>query len=68
MINYFYKDNKCYFYYNSKNDVLYCSCGHVWNVFEETYGLNYKEIQDLLKDMLLNNFKMNETIPIECRM
>ena len=57
----FYKYNKLYFYYNSNNDFLYCSYERVWNVFEETYGLNYNEIQDLLKDMLLNSFNMGAT-------
>ena len=58
---YFYKDDKLHFHYNSSNDTLWCSYKHVWNIFKEKYGLNDKEIEDLLKDMLLNNFKMGGT-------
>ena len=57
----FYKDNKKYFEYNLKHDILWCSYKHVWRVFKEEYGLNYKEIEDLLKDMLLNTFNMEST-------
>ena len=59
----FYKDNKWYFLYNIKNDTLYCSHDNVWNIFEEEYGLNHKEIKDLLKNMLVNTFNMSGTTP-----
>ena len=63
-IHNFYKNDKCYFQYNSKNDTLWCSYKHVWNIFEKEYGLNDKKIEDLLKDMLIGGFNMCETILI----
>lgn len=59
----FYKDNKIYFLYNIKNDKLYCSYENVRLIFEEKYELNYKEIEVLLKDMLVKNFNMSRTTP-----
>ena len=60
----FYKDDKLYFEYDSKNDYLFCSYDNVWNIFEDKYGLNYQEIKDLLKDMLVGSFNMSETTPL----
>ena len=57
----FYKDNKQYFEYSLKYDILWCSEKNVWNVFEKEYGLNYNEIEDLLKDMLKKYFNMETT-------
>ena len=58
---YFYKDNKRYFLYDIENDILYCSHDNVWNIFKDKYGLDDQEIEDLLKDILINTFKMSET-------
>lgn len=57
----FYKNNKWYFIYDRKSDYLCCSYGRVWSIFEEKYGLNYNEIEDLLKDMLKKYFNMETT-------
>ena len=58
----FYKYNKLYFNYDSLNDTLWCSNENVWLIFKEKYGLNYQEIEDLLKEMLFNVFNMNKTV------
>lgn len=60
----FYKDNKLYFEYNPKTDVLFCSRAYVWDIFKEKYRLNDQEIIVLLKGILVNTFNMSKTLPI----
>ena len=60
----FFKNDKWYFEYDEKKDILWCSNEHVWNIFKDKYGLNNNEIFNLLKDMLLNTFNMSEPTPM----
>jgi len=43
------------FQQNSKNESLYISHKYVWSVLEKFYGLNYDEIQSLIKNLLVGD-------------
>lgn len=59
----FYKDNKKYFEYDSKTDVLWYTF-NVWILFEKEYGFKSNQVDlvnSILKNMLKKHFNMEST-------
>ena len=49
---YWYKDGKHLFTQDFKNGYLWVSYKYIWSVLEEEFGLNYNEIQELIKNVM----------------
>lgn len=51
------KDGK--YFFELQKDILWCSYGNVWSVFEREFNMTYNEIQNLIKIQLEEHFKCN---------
>ncbi len=52
-------------YYNQKhNNYIVIRWLHIWSIFEDEYSMNYIEIRQFIKDMLLINFRIKNMKPI----
>jgi hypothetical protein len=60
-IIFFMKNDKVIFYYNKKNGCVYISYDKIWSFLESFFGLEYKEIQDLTKQWVEEQFKLGVT-------
>lgn len=57
----FCTNGKLYFIYEPKKDRLTFSNDYIFEIFKKEYGLNDKEIQVLIKNMLKKHFNMETT-------
>ena len=62
-IIFYFKDDKFYFEYDTKNGYFYCNYDKVWSVFETKYSMRYNEIQLFIKDMVRKHFKFKGVTP-----
>jgi len=60
---FFIKDKKC-FLELEKSD-LWCDYDNIWSVFESQFDMNYKQIQDFIKDMVEEHLNMNGVTPLQ---
>jgi len=58
---FFIKDKKC-FLELEKSD-LWCDYDNIWSVFESQFDMNYKQIQDFIKDMVEEHLNMKGVTP-----
>jgi len=47
-----------------KNNYFWVNYNEIWSLLESKYGLNYKEIKELIKDTLLEPDKMKALTPL----
>ena len=57
--NLYKKNDYIYIYQDKKSDVFHLGYGKIWSIFEKKFKLNYYEIQEFTKKMLLKHTKMN---------
>ena len=62
---FFMKDGKFIFDYNTKHNSVHISYVHIWSFLSSIFGLNFKEIQDLTKEWVEEQFKLDVTTTIE---
>ena len=55
---FFMKDDEVIFDYNKKNGWVYISNEKIWSLLESFFGLEYEEIQDLLKQWAEEHYKL----------
>ena len=55
---FFMKDGEVIFDYNKKNGWVYISNEKIWSLLESFFGLEYEEIQDLLKQWVEEHYKL----------
>jgi len=58
---FFIKNDKVIFYYNKKNGYVGISYDKIWSFLESFFELKYKEIQDLTKEWVEEQFKSEVT-------
>jgi len=58
---FFMKDGKFIFDYNTKHNSVHISYVHIWSFLSSIFGLNFKEIQDLTKQWVEEQFKLDMT-------
>ena len=58
---FYMKDDKFIFEYNKKNGYTFISYGIIWSFLETYFGLEYKEIQDITKEWVEEQFKSEVT-------
>ena len=58
---FFMKNDKVIFEYNKENGNVYISYDRIWSFLESFFGLEYKEIQDLTKEWVDEQFKSEVT-------
>ena len=58
---FFMKDGEVIFDYNKKNGWVYISNEKIWSLLESFFGLEYEEIQDLLKQWVEEHYKLRVT-------
>jgi hypothetical protein len=58
---FYMKDDKFIFEYNKKNGYVFISYGFIWSFLESYFGLEYKEIQDITKKWVEEQFKSEVT-------
>ena len=59
---YFFKQDTYFVELDFKNKIIWFRYLGFWSVFEKEYGLDYDEIQQLLKNLLEKHFKLVEFI------
>ena len=57
------KDNEVLFEYDKKSGYFWCHYDKIWKVLDSKYGLNYREIRDLIKGVIWESLKLNEVTP-----
>jgi uncharacterized protein YegL len=62
---FFMKDGKTIYEYNKKNGEVYISYEHIWSFLESFFGLEYEEIQDLTKEWVEEQFKLDVTTTVD---
>ena len=50
--------------YNGNSNISYIDNYDIWVFLEEGFGLNYTEIQDVIKDWLESTYNLRGTIPV----
>jgi hypothetical protein len=60
-LTFYMKDGKFIFEYNKKNGYVFISYGFIWSFLESYFGLEYKEIQDITKKWVEEQFKSEVT-------
>jgi hypothetical protein len=58
---FFMKNDKVIFEYNKENGYVGISYDKIWSFLESFFGLEYKEIQDLTKEWVEEQFKLRVT-------
>jgi hypothetical protein len=58
---FFMKNDKVIFEYNKENGYVGISYDKIWSFLESFFGLGYKEIQDLTKEWVEEQFKLRVT-------
>jgi len=58
---FFIKDKKCFLELEKSN--LWCDYHNIWSVFESQFGMNYKQIQGFIKDMVEEHLNMKGVTP-----
>jgi hypothetical protein len=58
---FFKKNDTVIFDYNKKNGVVTISYDHIWSFLENFFGLEYEEIQDLIKKWVEEHYKLGVT-------
>ena len=48
---------------DSENGYVWVSYNRIWSVLEEDFGLNYTEIQELIKDWLSGTYNLRGLTP-----
>ena len=65
-IGHFYNDEGTILMeYNSKNEFLWCNYDLVWSIFEKEYGMNYDQIQALIKGLVEKDGKFRYVTPYQ---
>ena len=64
IINYYNLQGEWLMEYNKKRGHTWISYWYIWSVFEKKYNMNYNEIEQFMKNMMLIHFKIKETTPI----
>lgn len=59
---FYFKDDRCYFEYNTKNNYFYVNYDKVWKVFETKYHMNYNDTQSFIKKLVEDHFKLRGII------
>ena len=63
----YYRNGQWLFQKDLKNESLWCYYYEVWQFFEKEYGMNYKEIQALIKDVVGSAFNCRDATPLALR-
>ena len=54
-----------YYYPDEKNGYVYINFGRIWLFFEEVFGMEYKEIQSIMKIWLEETYDLTGLTPTE---
>ena len=60
---FYFKNGCCLFKYNEKNGNIYCKYNEFWSVFEREYNMEHQQIQALIKNGVVEHFKIKVTTP-----
>jgi len=60
---FFIKDKKCFLELEKSN--LWCDYHNIWSVFESQFGMNYKQIQGFIKDMVEEHLNIKGVTPLK---
>lgn len=58
---FFMKDGKVFFNYNKKPKTVGISYDKIWSFLESYFGLEYEEIQDIIKEWIEGHYKLRVT-------
>ena len=61
---YFKIKGETFIFYDKKNGALYYDYVKIYSVLESEYNLNYQEITDLVKVMVVRHFNLRGIIPL----
>jgi len=64
---FFIKDKKVYMELNLKNDDLYVSYGTIWLDLENTFSLEFDDIQSIIKKWVEETYKLRGVTPLRWR-
>jgi len=65
-IFFFNENNNCIFKYNTKNGYFYCSYYNFIIFFYEKFNINWLILNEIIKDMVENHFKLKGITPCIC--
>jgi hypothetical protein len=60
---FFAKNGEIWFEWDQKNNYLWCRYDTVWRVFETEFGLNYDEIQSIIKEQVEQAYGLKGVTP-----
>ena len=52
------KGDKVIFAYNERYNKVYISYDEIWSFFEKFFGMEYEQIQDIIKKWVKENYKL----------
>lgn len=58
---FFMKDGEVVFDYNKKNGDVYISYDKIWSFLKKFFGLEYEEIQDIIKEWVEEHYNLRVT-------
>ena len=62
---FWFRDGRLIFDYNKETGYFWVNYALVWSVFESEFGLNYRQIKELIKGRVEEHSKLKDVTPID---